>query len=79
MYSIWDSGCKRNLETGRNSETEYDCVQAGVEYVSEDCGGLIRNEMTFEEKKKALLGYNLHIYEHTQPVEEFDIPNDFGG
>lgn len=79
MYSIWDTEVKRNLATGRNVETEYECVQAGVEYLTEDWDieedrEKMRSGMTLKEKKEALLGYNFMVYEHTQPVEEFDRP-----
>lgn len=79
MFSIWDTEVNRNLATGRNCETEYECVQAGVEYLSEDWEIAedqkhICEEMSLKEKKDALAGYNLVVYEHSQPVEEFDKP-----
>lgn len=78
MYSLWDSEIERNVGTCRNIETKEGCTNSAVEFLTEDWDDNVRDylnqDLPLDEKIDKLKGYNLHVYEHTQPVEEFDAP-----
>ena len=72
MYSIYDEQTEGYLYSGRNSKTEEDCVDAGLEFLISDWDEeeiLEVKALSFEERKATLKQFELTPREHDEMMD----------
>lgn len=73
-YSIYDIQTRRYLYTGMNSSTKKECVECGLEFLTNDWGdedlAIVKKVKGVGKRAELLEGFELEIIKHKKEMDD---------